>query len=65
MGNLNSAKGLDSGSDVGDTRGNPTFGVFGVVEVPECRPLILLSGGYDAWNRGDGCELGNLGVVAK
>jgi hypothetical protein len=58
MGNLNSASGL--GNEVGDRRANSGLGVSGAVAVPGRRPLMLLSGGYDAWNSGDDCELGIL-----
>ncbi len=46
LGNLNSASG--SGVDVGDARGSPVLGVSGAVAVPGSRPLMVLSGGYDA-----------------
>jgi hypothetical protein len=44
MGNLNSASGL---GEVGDRR-KPARGVSGAVATPGRRPLMLLSGGYEA-----------------
>jgi hypothetical protein len=55
IGNLNSANVSEPGPDLGDTADPPTPGVFGTVEAPEERPLdVLLSGGYEELNSGEG-----------
>jgi hypothetical protein len=58
MGNLNADSG--SGVERGDVREDQGIGVLGAVELPDMRPLMLLSGGYEAWKRGEGCGLGPL-----
>lgn len=64
MGNLKS--GIDAGPLRGDNRPVPRAGVAGAVAVPERRPPMDRSGGYEAWNNGeDWAEGGFSGWVAS
>lgn len=51
---------VTSGPLRGDARAAPPPGVTGAVAVPERRPPMDLSGGYEAWNNGDDWDVGSF-----